>query len=187
VDELLYKVLIDKPFFAATNGGVTVSGGEATLQMSFVSLFLQQLREEGVHTAIETCGFFKFERFRELVLPHLDLIYFDLKLFDEEASYHFTGQSNRLILSNFDRLVKEADIPVVPRIPLIPGITDTRENLSSLAQFLRNCGVVDATLMRYNPLWADKLHRLGLVPRYQHPGCMSREGELACVQFLCTA
>jgi pyruvate formate lyase activating enzyme len=182
VEKLLYKVLIDKPFFLATNGGVTLSGGEPTMQMSFVSRFLERLKEEGVHTALETCGLFYFKRFRELALPHLDLIYFDLKLFDDAASRRYTGQSSRLILANFARLLEEADIPVVPRIPLIPGLTDTEENLSGLARFLRQHKVAACSLMPYNPLWRDKLEKLGLTTTYQHAGFMPKEREDTCVR-----
>ena len=183
LEELLYKVLIDKPFFDATEGGVTVSGGEATLQMGFVSRFLMRLREKGVRTALETCGYFDFERFQKLLLPHLDLVYFDLKLFDEEASRRHTGRSNSLILRNFVRLSETAEIPVVPRIPLVPGITDTEENLSSLARFLENHDATSFSLMPYNPLWVDKLQDLGQEPRYHHRGFMSKERERACVEY----
>ena len=182
LQELLYKVLIDKPFYLATNGGVTLSGGEATLQMSFVSRFLKRLKAEGIHTALETCGLFAFERFRELALPYLDLIYFDLKLFDEAASRKHTGQSNRLILANCARLLQQADIPVIPRIPLIPGITDNRENLSGLSRFLRRHGATSCALMRYNPLWQDKLEKMGLTARYRHSGFTPRDREQACVR-----
>ena len=184
IDDLLYKVLIDRPFFVATGGGVTVSGGEGTLQMSFISRFLERLKEEGVHTALETCGFFDFKRFRQLVLPYLDLLYFDLKLFDDDDSRRYVGQSNQLVLSNLGKLVREPGITVVSRIPLIPGITDTEANLSSLAGFLRSHSVKTCWLMRYNPLWVDKLDRLGLTPSYRHRGFMSRESENACVKHL---
>ncbi len=183
MEELLYKVLIDKPFFKATLGGVTVSGGEATLQMSFVSRFLMVLQEEEIHTTLETCGFFDFERLEQLLLPHLDLVYFDLKLFDEDASRRHTGRSNALILRNFARLLAVARVPVVPRIPLVPGITDTEENLANLARFLKSHGATSFSLMRYNPLWVDKLQDLGLEPRYQHRSFMSKERERACVEY----
>lgn len=183
VDELVYRVLIDKPFYLATGGGVTLSGGEATQQMSFVSRFLCRLKHEGLHTAMETCGFFDWDRFRTMVLPHLDLVYFDLKLIDDEASRRMTGQSNRLILANFRLLLAAAKDRLVPRIPLIPGITDTEENLSALARFLRQHQVASCALMPYNPLWQDKLERLGLIPNYQHREFMAKEREEACIQL----
>lgn len=183
MEDLLYKVLIDKPFFEATGGGVTVSGGEATLQMRFVSRFLERLKEEGVSTALETCGYFNFERFQRLLLPHLDLVYFDLKLYGEEESRRHTGRSSGLILRNFARLIQEKRLTVVPRIPLIPGITDTQENLLGLVRFLKSYGMTTFSLMRYNPLWADKMQELGMDPRYEHRSFMSKERERACVEY----
>ena len=64
LDELLYRVLIDKPFFQSSGGGVTVSGGEATLQPLFLEKFLQRLKKEQVSTALETCGFFNYQTFK---------------------------------------------------------------------------------------------------------------------------
>ncbi len=185
LETLLYKTLIDKPFFLATGGGVTLSGGEPTQQMSFISHFLAGLKQHGVHTAIETCGFFNFDRFNQMALPYLDLVYFDLKLFDEAESRKHTGQSNRLILENFLRLVEVARIPVIPRIPLIPGLTDTAENLSGLAGFLSRHQVASCSLMRYNPLWQDKLERLGLTASYRHRGFVPKGRERSCVEHFC--
>ena len=175
LDELLYRVRQDKPFYNSSSGGVTLSGGEPTLQMAFNQQFLQGLKAEGIHTAIETCGLFSLEQFQQKLLPWLDLIYFDLKLIDDGDSRRQTGCSNRTILENFSQLVAGAGIPVIPRIPLIPGITTTEQNLSGLARFLNEQGVRDCTLLPYNPLWQDKLERLGKTTEYQHHSFMSPE------------
>ncbi len=183
LDELVYRVLIDQPFYRTTKGGVTLSGGEATQQMRFVGSFIRRLKQEGIHTAMETCGFFDWDRFRNMVLPHLDLVYFDLKLIDDAASRRYTGQSNRLILANFRRLLAEAKDRLVPRIPLIPGITDTEENLAALARFLRRYQVASCSLMPYNPMWQDKLEHLGVTPSYENREFMAKEREEACLQL----
>ncbi|MFQ5328494.1 MAG: glycyl-radical enzyme activating protein [Thermodesulfobacteriota bacterium] len=180
VEELLYRVLIDRPFYRSTGGGVTLSGGEATMQMGFSHTFLKELKREGIHTALETCGYFDMESFRHRVLPYLDLIYYDLKLIDDEASHRYTGHSNRLILENFIALTREAKIPIVPRIPLVPDITATRDNVTGLAHFLRRNGVESCSLMPYNPLWHDKARRLGLTTSYEHTSFMSRDSESEC-------
>ena len=181
LDELLYRVLIDKPFFQSSGGGVTVSGGEATLQSVFLEKFLQSLKKEGVSTALETCGFFNYHTFKKRILPWLDCIYFDLKLIDEEAHRHFTGQSNKPVLNNLVRLVNEAKIPVNVRVPLIPGITATKKNLSEIASFLKKHGIKAVYLMPYNPLWVDKLEKLGLTPKYDNRQFMSNEQLADCV------
>ena len=181
--ELLYRVSIDKPFYFSTNGGVTLSGGEATLQMEFIHYFLKELKKEGIHTALETCGFFNLETFRKRVLPYLDLIYFDLKLIDDGESHRYTGRSNQRILENFISLTCEAKIPLVPRIPLVPKITATKENLTGLSQFLHLHKVQACSLMPYNPLWEDKLRSLGLTPKYRHSSFMTKAEEKACIQY----
>ncbi len=178
--ELLYRVTIDEPFFKGTGGGVTLSGGEATLQMEFARRFLRRLKQRGIHTALETCGLFNYRRFRERLLPYLDLIYFDLKLIDEAASRRYTGKSNRRILENFSRLAAEARIPVIPRIPLIPGITAVPENLAGLARFLAGHPGASATLLPYNPLCLDKPERLGRTAKYQRRSFMTEEEKNAC-------
>ncbi len=182
LEELLHRVLIDRPIFETTGGGVTLSGGEPTVQMGFAERFLRELRRRGIHTAIETCGYFAYDRFRQRLLPHLDLIYFDLKLIDDARSRLYTGRSNRRILENFSRLAADAGSRLVPRIPLVPGITATGENLAGLARFLRRAGLGRCSLMPYNPLWVDKLPRLGARASYHRRSFMSPAAEAACVE-----
>ena len=179
--------LSDKPFFTASGGGVTLSGGEATAQMDFAARLLQRLKAEGIHTALETNGYFRYERFRDRMLPWLDLIYFDLKLIDPAASRQYCGRSSARILRNFSRLVVDAKIPIIPRIPLVPGITATEDNLRGIAAFLRGLGVKSCTLMPYNPTWTDKAAQLGRAPKYRHDRFMSPAELRACAAWFTTA
>lgn len=181
VDELMYRLLQDKPFFTSTGGGVTLSGGEPTLQMDFAGHLLQALKREAIHTVLETCGFFKYEAFKEKMLPWLDLIYFDIKLINEADSKQYCGRSNKRILENFSRLIADAKIPVIPRIPLIPEITTTEENLKGIAAFLDKHGINSCELMPYNPLWIDKLEKLGLTPSYRRTSYMTPAEKKACI------
>ncbi len=182
-DDLMYRLLIDKPFYDSSGGGVTLSGGEVTQQMEFAGRLLQALQQKGIDTAIETSGFFNYRRFAELMLPWLDLVYFDLKLIDEAESRKYTGQTNRLILDNFVRLVRESKVPVVPRVPLIPGITTTERNLGGIARFLKQNGVDAATLLPYNPLWTDKAAKLGKPKKYERGQFMSATEIERCVDL----
>ncbi len=184
VAELCYRVAVDRPFYRATGGGVTVSGGEATEQIPFLHAFLQRLKQDDIHTALETSGLFNYRSFRQRLLPYLDLIYFDIKLIDDAASRRYCGVSNRPILANFAQLIEDATIPVIPRIPLIPGITTTRANLHGIGQFLRAHGVRDVALLPYNPLWQDKLARLGSVARYPRRTFMSQQEISQCLGYL---
>jgi len=181
LDELLYRVLIDRPFYDSTGGGVTVSGGEPTFQMVFIGEFLKRLRQQGVDTAIETCGFFHYASFARLVLPYLNRIYYDLKLMDDAEHRRLTGQSNRPILDNLARLTRETALPVHVRVPLVPGMTATAENLAAIGQFLRDHNIREVTLLPYNPLWQDKAVKLGLKPQLTC-GFMSDEQLAHCTQ-----
>jgi len=186
VDEVMYRLLQDKPFFATTGGGVTLSGGEATLQMEFAGKLLQALKHEDIHTALETSGFFPYPAFKEKMLPWLDLIYFDIKLIDTTESKQYCGRSNKTVLENFSRLLADTQIPVIPRIPLIPGITTTDENLKGIATFLKQHNIKSCALMPYNPLWLGKLDRLGIKPVYTHHRLMSPEEKQACIAHFVT-
>lgn len=187
VEELLYEVCIDKPFYTSSGGGVTLSGGEPTFQMEFIGRFLQALKKEGIHTAIETCGFFSYRHFQEQALPFLDIIYFDLKLADDASSLNYTGRSNRCIFENFSRLAEESNVPIVPRIPLIPEITATKENLTGIARFLKKHKISSCSLMPYNPLWKDKLKRLGLTAHYNRSAFMTKTEEWNCIDYFSPA
>ena len=183
LDDLMYRLMIDKPFYQSSGGGVTLSGGEVTQQMPFAHELLKALKAEGIHTAIETSGFFNFRRFSELMLPWLDLIYFDLKLINEEESQEYTGQTNRLILDNYIKLAELSNVPVIPRVPLIPGITTSEQNMAGIAGFLNSHGVGAATLLPYNPLWTDKANKLGKNTKYQRSSFMTTEEKELCVSL----
>lgn len=167
VEEVAEELLRDRLFFKNSGGGVTLSGGEPTLFVDFAARLLRSLKEAGIHTLLETCGYFSSRRFTEAVLPFLDLIYYDLKIIDPELHRIECGRKNGRILNNFrllQSLAMDSGFNLIPRIPLIPGITDRKENLEGLARFLVSCGVKKAVLLDYNPLWREKLIRLGLNP-----------------------
>ncbi|MCG8633508.1 MAG: glycyl-radical enzyme activating protein [Desulfobacterales bacterium] len=165
VDEIVKQVLRDLPFFKASDGGVTISGGEPTLSVDFLGQAATALKREGIHVLVETCGQFPFEPFRDRVYPFIDLIYYDIKLMDSEAHKRYCGISNRTILENFSRLYRlslEGGVRVLPRTPLVPGITDSEENLEAIVRFYRKHHVKKTQLMAYHPLWQEKNARIGL-------------------------
>lgn len=168
VDEILVRVMADKPFYDTSGGGVTLSGGEPTLFMDFTSQLAKALKDAGISVLLETCGLFDLSRFEETLYPWLDEIYFDIKLMDATAHERYCGVPNPIILSNFKTLygrMADGGIPVTPRTPLIPGITDTAENISAIAGFLQNCGVHRARLLPYHPLWQEKNIKIGIDPQ----------------------
>lgn len=184
VKELLTEVLMDKNYFQSTGGGVTLSGGEPTLQMEFLHHFLVELEKEDINVGLETCGMFHLNKFQKFILPYLDFIYFDLKLIHPEESRNYTGCSNEDILKNFLFLNTQSETPMVTRIPLIPDITAKRSNLREIAQFLKKHGVSACSLMPYNPMWQDKAAKNGISIKYSHFEFMSKREEENCVQYV---
>lgn len=164
VEEISATVLRDKVFFDNSGGGVTLSGGEPTLFMDFASALLHTLKASQVHTLLETCGLFDLAEFESKLLKVIDVIYFDLKIIAQEAHRKYCGTSNTVILENFCHLYarsRDAEIEVLPRIPLIPGITDTTVNLNAIAEFLSANQVTTTAVMPYHPLWREKEFKLG--------------------------
>lgn len=177
VDELVERLLEERIFYETSGGGVTFSGGEPTLFMDYTAEVMHRLKSEGIHVAIQTSGMFNLREFTDKLLPHTDLIFFDLKLIDSDRHREFTGRDNGLILENFRHLVMNASIPVVPRIPLVPGITATKQNLADTAAFLREAGCRSAVLLPYNPGGILKAKAVGRSPHPSLPDRMPPVGE----------
>jgi len=165
VEDVMQLVLKDKPFFDTSGGGVTLSGGEPLMNIVFASELLLQCKHNNIHTLVETSGYFNWDEFETCIAPYCNTVYYDVKLIDEEDHKKYCGVSNAKILSNFKKLVylsQNIGIQVVPRIPLVPGITATEKNLTGIAEFVYGCGVNSIELLRYNPLWPEKCMKIGI-------------------------
>lgn len=158
VRTLLDMVERDRPFYDQSGGGVTVSGGEPTLQFEFLLDFLRAVKEAGLNTVIETCGSSAWSNFERL-LPFLNIVYYDLKVMDEKEHKRLTGASNRRIKANARRLL-ESGKRVVFRIPLIPRMTTTEKNLSDLVDLLRELEQEEVHLLPYHKMGESKLQRI---------------------------
>jgi len=152
------KAIRLKPFFDESGGGLTLTGGEVTSQPDFAEAVLAACRAQGIHTAIETCGACTWQELARL-LAHTDLVLYDLKLLDEREHRRWTGASNRRILRNAARL---AGHNVQVRVPLIPGITDTEDNLRGLFRFMQRSRLPSVALLPYNPCAVAKYEWLDL-------------------------
>lgn len=160
---------VERAIINNSGGGVTLSGGEPTLFMEFASDLLKKLRSLNIHNIIETCGQFNYNSFMELMCPYLDAVFYDIKLFAPREHEKYCRVDNSRILSNFEklhRLYLEGGIEVLPRIALIPDITDTQKNLKDIALFLKKNGVTRVALLQYNPLWVEKAKKLGAANSY---------------------
>ncbi|MFQ5631290.1 MAG: glycyl-radical enzyme activating protein [bacterium] len=155
---LIDEVLKDKDYFLDSGGGVTLSGGEPMMQVEFLTRFLPLLKSQGIHVNIETCGVFKWEKI-EMIIPYLDLIYYDLKHINLEIHKKYTGADNKIILSNFAKLAKVFP-KLQARMPVIPGVNDDEENILVTAQFLRHHGHKSIHCLPYHNLGKAKLARI---------------------------
>jgi len=171
VAEIVRTALKDKPFFDSSNGGVTFSGGEPTLNMEFLSESAKALKEKDINVLIETSGQFNFDKFKALVYPYVDLIYFDIKLMDRELHRKYCGPSNASILKNFKKLQQQylaGGVKILPRTPLIPNITDTSENLFAIASLYKELKVKTTQLLAYHPMWQNKNIKIGIQDSLTH-------------------
>ena len=156
-DETVGRAARMRPFFRHSGGGVTLTGGEVTTQPGFAAAVLKGCRREGLHTAIETAGACSWATLRPLA-ELADLVLYDLKLIDPGLHQRYTGVCNGRILENARRLPTDR---TTVRVPLIPGITDTTENVDALFAFMAGAGLPRAELLPYNPAAAAKHEWLG--------------------------
>ena len=172
VEEVLRSAELDTAYYRESGGGVTVSGGEPLMQSDFVAALLGACRAAGLDTAIESNLSLPWKT-AEKVLPHLDRLYCDVKLMDDGAHMLYTGVSNRGVLENLERIAAEYPaLPVTVRTPMIPGITDSDENVRAVARWLAEHlpGAV-YELLNYNPLAEAKFQQLS---REYMPGTLKR-------------
>jgi pyruvate formate lyase activating enzyme len=142
IGALVNEALKDKDYYDAFGGGVTVSGGEPLRQYTFVTQFFRRLKQQGVHTALDTCGLAPREAVQS-VLPHTDHVLYDIKILDPELHKRYTGQYNELILGNLVYIANHIrkDNPTMKlwiRTPLIPDTTATPENIAAISVLLRD-------------------------------------------------
>jgi pyruvate formate lyase activating enzyme len=161
VDNLIERLLDDQAFYETSSGGVTFSGGEPTLYMDYVSEVMKGLKARGIHLAIQTSGMFNLHEFEKKLLPYIDLVFYDIKLFDPQKHRAFVGRGNDRILDNFTALVQRTEVEIIPRVPLVPDITATSDNLTRIEHFLegKRCG--ECKFLPYNSGGASKRVTLG--------------------------
>jgi pyruvate formate lyase activating enzyme len=169
VDEVMAEVEKDRAFYRRSGGGLTLGGGEPLAQHQFAAELLEAAQGAYLHTALETCGHAPWSYF-EAALKHVDLLQFDLKHLDSEKHRELTGQTNELILSNLERILSvKASQDVIIRIPIVPGCTDSVENIREMAGFVAGLGFQQIELVPYHRLGVSKYAQYGMV--YPLAGC----------------
>ena len=173
VDEVVKKVEADRIFYENSNGGMTVSGGEALVQPKFVSELLKKCQEKGINTALDTTGNAPW-RDIEGVLEYVDLVLQDIKHMDPEMHKRGTGVGNELILENAAKIGKRVRIWI--RIPLIPDYNDSEENIKGVAGFASDIGAEKVSVLPYHEWGSSKYPKLGRV--YPMEGTMAPPDEV---------
>ncbi len=160
VDDIMREVRQDIAYYKNSGGGVTLSGGEVLCQRDFAIALCDAIKSEGISAAVETNLHFDFD-FARALLEKCDLIMCDIKLYDDRAHTEHTGVPNKLILDNIKKL-DELSVPVIVRTPLIPGITDSDENICAIADYIKNMkNLRRYELLNFNPLGEGKYKALG--------------------------
>lgn len=164
VDELLKEIAKDEIFYYHSNGGVTFSGGEPLMQPDFLAEIMKLCKQRGIHTAMETSLFAPFKDI-EKILPYLDVLYTDIKFIDRDKHKEYTGAVNDLILENILKIDSSSyPVEIYIRIPLIPGINDSRENLLSTVDFCKDIKKLqEIELLPYHRLGIETYKNLGLL------------------------
>jgi pyruvate formate lyase activating enzyme len=160
VAEVMHEVRRDRIFYDDSGGGMTISGGEPLAQPAFLKALLTACRSEHIRTAVDTCGHGSQEQLLEIA-PLTDLFLYDLKLADPVRHATYTGVSNDRIIANL-RALGSVHGNIWVRIPIVPGINDSPEEIDALAGIiLQNKGVQQVNLLAYHETGAHKFERLG--------------------------
>lgn len=159
-DDVYEIVARDKLFYKHSNGGVTLSGGEPIIQSEFSTEILRLCKKNGIHTAIQTCGYASISNLERL-LPYVDLFIYEIKHMDESEHKHLTGSSNKRILQNLHFLNKNKK-NIVIQLALIPGFNDSQENLEAVFDLGKSLSSVEGlSLLSYHTLGVGKYPRIG--------------------------
>jgi len=180
LDDLYHEVQKDKVYYEQSKGGVTVSGGEPTIQSDFLLEFLKMCKNNGISTALDTCGYAP-KIIYEKILPYVDLVLLDIKEIASKKHQEFTGVSNDLILENAIYIVefmKKSNKLVWIRTPLIPNFTATKENMEGIGKF-----IIEKLhnfpqrwdLLAFNNLCVSKYERLDMVWPFYNTLLMTKE------------
>ena len=157
-DAITKKLIEDKIFFDESDGGVTLSGGEPLLQADFSAEILKNLKENGINTAVDTCGFAKKEDI-DKVMPYTDTFLYDLKAINPEVHKFCTGVTNEIILENL-KYIDSFNKPIEIRIPYIPTMNDSE--MESIAKFLTEIkNVKKIKILPYHSFGASKYEYIG--------------------------
>lgn len=179
VEEIMELVLQDKEFYDHTGGGVTLSGGEILSHGALAERLMEECTAAGIRVAVDTSGFGSYETLLSLA-QRAQIVLYDIKAIDDAVHRGYTGQSNRLILENLEKLSRIDEIreKIQIRMPLIHGVNDTNAIIEETAAFLDRLELRDVMLIPYHSLGLAKRRGLGLEAEEMEPPPPERFEEL---------
>ena len=158
-EEVMKEIEKDSIYYDQSGGGITFSGGEPLMQPEFLLELLLLAKDKGYHTALDTCGHVSETVLRH-VMDQVDLFLYDLKLIDPEAHMKYTGVPNDLVLKNL-KYLSEKGKKMIIRVPVIPGITGTHQNINAIRDLLLELnGLEQIDLLPYHRIAKNKYQRL---------------------------
>ena len=160
VEEVIQEASKDELFYRNSGGGVTISGGEPLYQEEFTLNLLKECKAKGLHTAIDTCGYGKWEAL-DKILEYTDLVLFDIKHLDPEMHRKGTGVQNKLILKNLERIAKRGK-RIWIRIPVIPGYNSQESCIRNEAELAATIAAEKVSLLGYHEWGRSKYEALGV-------------------------
>jgi pyruvate formate lyase activating enzyme len=159
-EKVLEEVKKDSAFYEKSHGGVTISGGEPLSQPIFTKEVLKLCKTEGIHTALDTSGYGSWKSLTQ-ILKYTDLVLYDIKHMNPTMHKEYTGVTNRIILKNALRISTEGKDMII-RVPVIPTINDSKDNITSLTNFIKKLKTVkEVNLLPYHKLGIPKYKMLG--------------------------
>ncbi len=158
--EMIDEVMKDYIYFRRSGGGITLSGGEMSMQPEFAEALLRLSKEYGISTAVESCGYASFDVIMKL-LPHIDTFLMDIKHMNSEKHKEYTGRPNELILENAKKIASSANQLII-RVPVIPTFNDTVSEITEIAKFAASLpNVSEMHILPYHRMGSDKYRWLG--------------------------
>ncbi len=180
VDEVYAIVAEDKLFYDNSGGGVTLSGGECLLYPDFCKELLKMCKQNGISTAVDTCGFVKQESL-QAVLPYTDVFLYDMKAYDEDTHIRCTGVSNKLILQNL-QFLSDGGARIEVRVPFVPTYND--DQVEKIAYFVKSLkGITKVKVLPYHPFAQSKWESIGLTYGESIPVPTKEQIALAQAEF----
>lgn len=160
VDEGVKLIMEDKPFYDQSGGGATISGGEPLMQAEYARALMTELKQLGVHTAVDTCGNVAWDAF-ERVLPVTDMFLYDIKHIDSDAHRLLTGAGNERIIDNLARL-SASGARIEIRIPLVPGANSDDDTMTGIGRLLGSLNIERVKVLPYHSMARSKYLALGM-------------------------